>query len=115
MLNYLSVFAYVSLSRLPWVLWLSCSSLVLVPVYLVPCLVSSSSIQLLSGGSKHTESGIIGEPEIKDTHMAKGISDDLIKMLSEADKQRGLPPGTMFSVMQQETGGKSQYVDDPTT
>ena len=47
--------------------------------------------------------------------MAKGISDDLIKMLSEADKRNGLPPGTMFSVMQQETGGKSQYLDDPTT
>lgn len=47
--------------------------------------------------------------------MAKGISDDLIKLLSEADKRNGLPPGTMFSVMQQETGGKSQYLDDPTT
>ena len=47
--------------------------------------------------------------------MAKGISDDLIKMLGEADKRNGLPPGTMFSVMQQETGGKAQYLDDPTT
>ena len=47
--------------------------------------------------------------------MAKGISDDLIKMLGEADKRNGLPPGTMFSVMQQETGGNTKYVDDPTT
>ena len=47
--------------------------------------------------------------------MAKGISDDLIKMLGEADKRNGLPPGTMFSVMQQETGGNTKYLDDPTT
>lgn len=47
--------------------------------------------------------------------MAKGISDDLIKLLGEADKRNGLPPGTMFSVMQQETGGNAKYVDDPTT
>lgn len=46
--------------------------------------------------------------------MAKGISDDLIKLLGEADKRNGLPPGTMFSVMQQETGGNAKYVDDPT-
>ena len=47
--------------------------------------------------------------------MTKGISDDLIKMLGEADKRNGLPPGTMFSVMQQETGGNTKYVDDPAT
>ena len=47
--------------------------------------------------------------------MAEGISDDLIKLLGEADKRNGLPPGTMFSVMQQETGGNAKYVDDPTT
>ena len=47
--------------------------------------------------------------------MAKGISDALIKMLGEADKRNGLPPGTMFSVMQQETGGNTKYLDDPTT
>lgn len=47
--------------------------------------------------------------------MAKGISDDLIKMLSEVDKKKGFPPGTAYSVMQQETGGNAKYIDDPTT
>ena len=46
--------------------------------------------------------------------MAKGISDDLIKLLGAADKRNGLPPGTMFSVMQQEVGGNSKFIDDPT-
>lgn len=46
--------------------------------------------------------------------MAKGISDDLIKMLSDVDKRKGFPPGTAYSVMMQETGGNTKYIDDPT-
>lgn len=46
--------------------------------------------------------------------MAKGISDDLIKMLGDVDKRKGFPPGTAYSVMMQETGGNTKYLDDPT-
>ena len=46
--------------------------------------------------------------------MAKGISDDLIKMLSDVDKRKGFPPGTAYSVMMQEAGGNTKYLDDPT-
>lgn len=46
--------------------------------------------------------------------MAKGISDDLIKMLSDVDNRKGFPPGTAYSVMMQETGGNTKYLDDPT-
>lgn len=45
----------------------------------------------------------------------KGISDELITLLGEADKRNGLPSGTMFSVMQQESGGQSKYIDAPDT
>lgn len=46
--------------------------------------------------------------------MAKGISDDLIKLLSASDKRNGFPPGTMYAVMQQEVGGNTKFIDDPT-
>lgn len=45
---------------------------------------------------------------------AQGMSDDLVRMLSEADKRKGFPPGTMFSIMKQETGGSDKYLADPT-
>lgn len=44
----------------------------------------------------------------------KGKATDLTGLLSQADKQHGFPPGTMASVVQQETGGKQKYLQDPT-
>ena len=45
--------------------------------------------------------------------MAKGLSDNLITLLAEADKRNGLPNGTMYSIMQQESGGQAKFLDDP--
>ena len=33
--------------------------------------------------------------------------------LAEAERRNGLPPGTLKSVIKQETGGKQEYLDDP--
>ena len=43
----------------------------------------------------------------------KGIPDSLITLLADADKRNGLPNGTMFSIMQQESGGQSKFLEDP--
>lgn len=45
--------------------------------------------------------------------MARGLSDTLITLLAEADKRNGLPNGTMYSIMQQESGGQAKFLDDP--
>lgn len=39
--------------------------------------------------------------------------DELIQLLIEADKRNGFPVGTMASVMRQEIGGNSKYIQDP--
>ena len=44
----------------------------------------------------------------------KSKTNELSALLSQADKQHGFPPGTMASVVQQETGGKQKYIADPT-
>lgn len=44
---------------------------------------------------------------------ARGLPDQLIKMLSAADSRNGLPPGTMYSVMRQEIGGNDKFINDP--
>lgn len=38
---------------------------------------------------------------------------DLKKWLAEADARNGFPPGTMASVMQQESGGNSKFIENP--
>jgi len=45
--------------------------------------------------------------------MAKDIPDNLVALLAQADKRNGFPTGTMQSIMQQETGGKAAYLNDP--
>jgi hypothetical protein len=50
----------------------------------------------------------------KNTTTPQGLPDNIIEMLSAADKQNNHPPGTMFALMQQETGGKQKYWEDPT-
>ena len=40
---------------------------------------------------------------------------NILALLTQADKQRGFPAGTMASVMQQETGGNNKYLADPST
>lgn len=44
---------------------------------------------------------------------SQGLSDGLIQMLSDADKRKGFPPGTMYAIMKQETGGQDKYIADP--
>lgn len=39
---------------------------------------------------------------------------DVQQILKEADARNGFPAGTMASVMQQESGGNSKFIDDPT-
>ena len=39
--------------------------------------------------------------------------DELVQLLIEADKRNGFPVGTMASVMRQEIGGNSKYIQDP--
>lgn len=46
---------------------------------------------------------------------ALALPDNVFSMLAEADKQRGFPPGTMQSLLMQETGGQAKYIADPTT
>jgi hypothetical protein len=43
------------------------------------------------------------------------LPDKVFSLLAEADKQRGFPPGTMQSLLMQETGGQAKYLDDPTS
>ncbi len=42
------------------------------------------------------------------------LPDNVFSLLADADKQRGFPPGTMQSLLMQETGGQAKYLDDPT-
>lgn len=44
----------------------------------------------------------------------KTLPSDLLDQLSAADKRAGLPAGTMQAILQQETGGKAKYLEDPT-
>lgn len=44
---------------------------------------------------------------------SQGMSDELVKMLADADKRKGFPPGTMYSIVKQETGGNDKYLNDP--
>lgn len=46
---------------------------------------------------------------------ALALPDSVFGLLAAADKQRGFPPGTMQSLLMQETGGQPQYLTDPTT
>ena len=46
--------------------------------------------------------------------MAK-LNNEILGLLSLADKKNGLPAGTMQSIMQQETGGNQKYIDAPDT
>lgn len=46
---------------------------------------------------------------------ALALPDNVFSLLAAADKQRGFPPGTMQSLLMQETGGQPQYLNDPTT
>ena len=41
------------------------------------------------------------------------LPDDVFNLLAAADKQRNFPPGTMQSLLVQETGGQSKYLTDP--
>ena len=43
------------------------------------------------------------------------LPDALFSQLAQADKDRGFPPGTMQSLLMQETGGQAKYLSDPTT
>lgn len=43
------------------------------------------------------------------------LPDALFSQLAQADKDRGFPPGTMQSLLMQETGGQAKYLNDPTT
>lgn len=45
--------------------------------------------------------------------MSKSIPNDLLALLTEADKRQGFPTGTMQSILQQETGGNPKYLNDP--
>lgn len=46
---------------------------------------------------------------------ALALPDKVFSLLADADKQRGFPPGTMQSLLMQETGGQAKYLSDPTT
>ena len=45
---------------------------------------------------------------------ALALPDNVFSLLAAADKQRGFPPGTMQSLLMQETGGQDKYLNDPT-
>ena len=45
---------------------------------------------------------------------ALALPDNVFSLLAAADKQRGFPPGTMQSLLMQETGGQAKYLNDPT-
>lgn len=45
---------------------------------------------------------------------AQGLPDNVIGLLDAADTRNGLPPGTMYSIMQQEVGGQfDRFMADP--
>lgn len=44
---------------------------------------------------------------------AAAPSYDIANKLAAADKANGLPPGTMASIMKQESGGNKKFLDDP--
>lgn len=44
----------------------------------------------------------------------KTLPSDLLEQLTTADKRAGLPVGTMQAILQQETGGNTKYLEDPT-
>lgn len=46
--------------------------------------------------------------------MANKGTANLSSLLAAAEKRAGLPAGTMSSIVQQETGGQSRFLDDPT-
>ena len=46
---------------------------------------------------------------------ALALPDKVFSLLADADKQRGFPPGTMQSLLMQETGGQAKYLNDPTS
>lgn len=46
---------------------------------------------------------------------ALALPDNVFSLLADADKRKGFPPGTMQSLLMQETGGQAQYLNDPTT
>ena len=51
----------------------------------------------------------------KNVKKSQGLPDHVIGLLSAADQRNGLPPGTMYSVMQQEIGGQTdRFMADPT-
>lgn len=51
---------------------------------------------------------------MSDKSKSKGIPDNVIQLLADADKRHGFPSGTMASVMQQEIGGQTEkYLGDP--
>lgn len=45
--------------------------------------------------------------------MAKSLPNDLLALLTDADKRQGFPAGTMQSILQQETGGNPKFLVDP--
>jgi hypothetical protein len=46
--------------------------------------------------------------------MKDKLPKELIDQLNATDKRHGFPQGTMLSVMQQEIGGRSEFLQDPT-
>lgn len=46
---------------------------------------------------------------------ALALPDNVFAMLAAEDKRKGFPPGTMQSLLMQETGGQAKYINDPTT
>lgn len=55
----------------------------------------------------------MAKPAVNSQSLA--LPDNVFSMLAEADKQRGFPPGTMQSLLMQETSGNPKYIQDPTT
>lgn len=49
------------------------------------------------------------------TKTSLALPDELFGLLAAADKQRHFPPGTMQSLLMQETGGQAKYLTDPTS
>lgn len=45
--------------------------------------------------------------------ISPGVSYDMANKLAAAEKANGLPPGLLSSIMQQETGGRKAFLDDP--
>lgn len=50
----------------------------------------------------------------KNKQKSQGLPDHVIGLLAAADQRNGLPPGTMYSVMQHEVGGQTdRFMADP--